>query len=64
MWLIAPDLEQMYSVGLMDGDHGRFTVPAAIDLAQFPIVDVSDEPFDGDPSHSSVSMVRGTIQGS
>ncbi|MFJ6000639.1 anti-sigma factor domain-containing protein [Arthrobacter sp. NPDC092385] len=64
VWLIAPDLEQMYSVGLMDGDHGRFTVPAAIDLAQFPIVDVSDEPFDGDPSHSSVSMVRGTIQGS
>lgn len=63
VWLIAPDLGQMYSIGLMDGDRGSFAVPADIDLAQFPIVDVSDEPFDGDPAHSSVSMVRGIIGG-
>lgn len=63
VWLIAPDLGQMYSIGLMDGDRGSFAVPADIDLAQFPIVDVSDEPFDGNPTHSSVSMVRGTIGG-
>ncbi|MBG6225432.1 hypothetical protein IWX63_002004 [Arthrobacter sp. CAN_A2] len=61
VWLIAPDLQEMYSVGLLEADHGSFTVPADIDLAQYPIVDISDEPFDGDPAHSSVSMVRGTI---
>ncbi|WP_247827325.1 anti-sigma factor domain-containing protein [Arthrobacter antioxidans] len=61
VWLIAPDLQEMYSVGLMEADHGSFAVPADIDLARYPIVDVSDEPFDGDPTHSSVSMVRGTI---
>ncbi|WP_434994739.1 anti-sigma factor domain-containing protein [Arthrobacter sp. Ld5] len=61
VWLIAPDLQEMYSVGLLETEHGTFAVPEDIDLAEYPIVDVSDEPFDGDPTHSSVSMVRGTI---
>lgn len=61
VWLIAPDLKEMYSVGLLETEHGSFAVPEDIDLAKYPIVDISDEPFDGDPSHSSVSMVRGTI---
>ena len=61
VWLIAPDLQEMYSVGLLEAEQGSFVVPADIDLAKYPIVDVSDEPFDGDPTHSSVSMVRGTI---
>jgi hypothetical protein len=61
VWLIAPDLQEMYSVGLMDADHASFAVPADIDLARYPIVDVSDEPLDGNPAHSSISMVRGTI---
>jgi len=52
----------MYSVGLLDAGHGSFAVPADIGLSQYPIVDISDEPFDGDPTHSSVSMVRGTIE--
>lgn len=61
VWLIAPDLEQMHSIGLLEGERGSFAVPADIDLTQFPIVDVSDEPLDGNPAHSGVSMVRGTI---
>ncbi|MHA7283210.1 anti-sigma factor domain-containing protein [Arthrobacter sp. TMS2-4] len=61
VWLIAPDLQEMYSVGLLETEHGSFAVPEDIDLAKYPIVDISDEPFDGDPTHSSVSMVRGTI---
>jgi hypothetical protein len=52
----------MYSVGLMDADQASFAVPADIDLARYPIVDISDEPLDGNPAHSSISMVRGTIQ--
>ncbi|MHA7279745.1 anti-sigma factor domain-containing protein [Arthrobacter sp. MDT2-2] len=62
VWLIAPDLLEMYSVGLMDADQASFAVPADIDLARYPIVDISDEPLDGNPAHSSISMVRGTIQ--
>ncbi|MHA7208393.1 anti-sigma factor [Arthrobacter sp. MDT1-65] len=61
VWLLAPDASRMYSIGILDGDHGTFDVPGAIDLRQFPVVDVSDEPLDGDPTHSGVSVVRGTI---
>ncbi|WP_104181258.1 anti-sigma factor [Arthrobacter sp. B0490] len=61
VWLLAPDATRMYSIGILDGDHGTFDVPDAIDLRQFPVVDVSDEPLDGDPTHSGVSVVRGTI---
>jgi hypothetical protein len=62
VWLLAPDATRMYSIGILDGDHGTFDVPDAIDLGQFPVVDVSDEPLDGNPAHSGVSLVRGAIE--
>lgn len=61
VWLIAPDLSRLVSLGVMNSDSGTFAVPAGLDLGQFPIVDVSDEPVDGDPAHSGVSIVRGTL---
>ena len=61
VWLIAPDLSQLISLGVMNADSGTFAVPAGLELADFPIVDVSDEPLDGNPAHSSVSIVRGTL---
>lgn len=61
VWLIAPDLSRLVSLGVMNADSGTFQVPAGLELADYPIVDVSDEPVDGDPAHSSVSIVRGTL---
>ncbi|MDD1476283.1 anti-sigma factor domain-containing protein [Arthrobacter sp. H16F315] len=61
VWLIAPDLSRLVSLGVMTAGSGTFSVPAGLDLAEYPIVDVSDEPVDGDPAHSSVSIVRGTL---
>jgi hypothetical protein len=61
VWLIAPDLSRLVSLGVMNSDSGTFEVPAGLELADFPIVDVSDEPVDGNPAHSSVSIVRGTL---
>jgi len=61
VWLIAPDLSRLVSLGVMNADTGTFQVPAGLDLAQFPIVDVSDEPVDGNPAHSSISIARGTL---
>lgn len=60
VWLIAPDLSRLVSLGILTADSGTFPLPAGLDLAEFPIVDVSDEPLDGNPAHSSVSIVRGT----
>jgi anti-sigma-K factor RskA len=61
VWLIAPDLSRLVSLGVMTSESGIFAVPAGLDLGDFPIVDVSDEPLDGNPAHSSVSIVRGTL---
>jgi hypothetical protein len=61
VWLIAPDLSRLVSLGIMNSPSGRFEVPAGLDLSGYPIVDVSDEPLDGNPAHSSVSIVRGTL---
>ena len=61
VWLIAPDLSRLVSLGVMTSDSGTFSLPAGLDLGEYPIVDVSDEPVDGNPAHSSVSIVRGTL---
>ena len=58
--LLNPDAE--VSLGTLGaGDTGVFPVPADLDVAQFPVVDVSREPLDGNPAHSKDSVVRGTL---
>jgi anti-sigma-K factor RskA len=61
VWLIAPDLSRLVSLGVMNTESGTFQVPKGLELSDYPIVDVSDEPVDGNPAHSSVSIVRGTL---
>lgn len=62
VWLIRSDLSGMISLGaLTAGSQGRFVIPPGTDLASFTILDVSVEPFNGDPTHSKQSVLRGTI---
>ncbi|MBT1544685.1 anti-sigma factor [Curtobacterium aurantiacum] len=61
VWMMRADLAGLVSVGYLDGDRGRFTVPAGLDTERFPVVDVSAEADDGDPAHSGDSIVRGTL---
>jgi anti-sigma-K factor RskA len=61
VWLIRSDASGLVSLGLMDGDSARLAVPAGIDLDEYPLVDVSAEPVDGDPAHSGDSIVRGEL---
>ncbi len=64
VWLADRQTQKMVAVGILDSaDQGTFDVPPGMDLAQFPVVDVSLEPMDGNPAHSSVSVVRGTLPG-
>jgi anti-sigma-K factor RskA len=62
VWLIDRDVAKMRSLGYLTGDGGSWPVPADLDPREFPVVDVSKEP-PGDPdlSHSTVSIVRGTL---
>lgn len=61
VWLLAEDVSGLVSLGVLEGSEGRFDLPDGLDLADFPLVDVSEEHFDGDPAHSGDSVVRGPL---
>ena len=41
--------------------RGEFTIPAGLPTGEYDRVDVSAERFDGDPGHSTVSLLRGDL---
>ncbi len=61
VWLLDAKTGGMVALGVLDGDHGSYAVPAGLDLAAYNQVDVSREPFDGDPAHSKTSVARGQV---
>lgn len=60
VWLIDPEVTQLVSLGPVRED-GLYDLPPTIDPKAFPIVDVSIEPLDGDPTHSGNSVLRGQL---
>jgi hypothetical protein len=62
VWVMDPTGKNMQIVGQLTSTEGRFTVASSTNLADFPMVDVSEEPEnDITPTHSGVSIVRGTL---
>ena len=61
VWLIRNDASDLVSLGVLEGAAGTFAVPAGVDINEFSLVDVSEEPRDGDPAHSGDSIVRGPL---
>lgn len=61
VWLIDEAVEGMVPVGVVRAGTEELVLPADLDLGQYPIVDVSVEPLDGDPTHSGVSIARGVL---
>lgn len=61
VWLIDEAVEGMVSVGVVRTGTEELELPAGLDIGQYPIVDVSVEPLDGDPTHSGVSIARGVL---
>lgn len=63
VWLLDLEGETpgLLSVGTLNGDQGIFDLPPDVDLAKYSVVDISSEPFDGDPAHSTDSIVRGEL---
>jgi len=60
VWLFGDD-GRMVSLGTLADGTGSFTVPEGIDTGQYRTVDISDEPPDGNPAHSGISLIRGTF---
>lgn len=61
VWVGSADLSKMVSLGVLGNDPGVFVIPSGLDLAQYPVVDISSEPYDGDPAHSADSIARGRL---
>ncbi|MEO8107171.1 MAG: anti-sigma factor, partial [Actinomycetes bacterium] len=61
VWLIDPATSQMIGLGALIDNSGRFPIPDGLDLSRYTLVDVSLEPLDGDPVHSTDSVVRGEL---
>ncbi|MCZ2858645.1 anti-sigma factor [Blastococcus sp. VKM Ac-2987] len=62
IWLIEPNVVEMVPLGVVRPGAQSFELPTGLDLGQYPIVDVSVEPLDGDPTHSGVSVARGVLE--
>jgi hypothetical protein len=64
VWLLDEQNSGLIALGsLAPGqDEATFPVPQGVDLSAFNAVDISDEPLDGDPTHSTVTVLRGTLQ--
>lgn len=66
-WLIAPDGSRLVSLGALTRDpdgqayQGEFVVPGNLPMTEFNTVDISAERWDGNPAHSHVSLLRGSL---
>ena len=61
VWVMEPDAVRMVPVGVVHRGDTVLPLPDGIDLGAYPVVDVSVEPMDGDPTHSGVSVARGSL---
>jgi anti-sigma-K factor RskA len=61
IWLIDRDVVGMVPLGVVRPGSQTVELPADLDLSQYPLVDVSVEPLDGNPTHSGVSVARGEL---
>jgi len=61
LWLLSPpgDLVSLGSFRVAGGGRATLEVPLPVDPSRYRFVDVSVEADDGDPSHSSRSVLRG-----
>jgi hypothetical protein len=62
LWLIDRDVVGMVPLGIVSPGTQTVELPADLDLGKYPLVDVSVEPLDGDPTHSGVSVARGELE--
>jgi hypothetical protein len=61
LWLLTREGDGLISLGPV-GPGATVEVPTAIDTDRFSVVDISREPQDGDPAHSTDSVLRGPLQ--
>lgn len=62
VWMTTTTADPMIAMGYLRDGRGRFPIDPSVDLQQFRLVDVSQEPAgDEDFRHSGNSMLRGKL---
>lgn len=61
VWIRDEAASRMISLGTVPRQDTTLTVPEGVDLASYPVLDISHEHFDGDPSHSTLSLWVGEM---
>lgn len=60
LWLMNPDTKSFVALGTVQpGVQSTHPIPKGVTVKTDPYVDISVEPRDGDPAHSTVSVLRG-----
>jgi hypothetical protein len=60
-WLLTESVSGLIPLGVVRAGTEEFELPAEVDIGEYPVVDVSVEQLDGDPTHSGVSVARGQL---
>ncbi|MEX5720966.1 anti-sigma factor domain-containing protein, partial [Geodermatophilus maliterrae] len=60
-WLLDESVSGLIPLGVVRAGTEEFELPAGVDIGEYPVVDVSVEQLDGDPTHSGVSVARGQL---
>ena len=60
LWLIDTSVTGMVSLGIVDRG-GDYELPPGLRYTDYPVVDISSEPYDGQPTHSGASLLRGRL---
>jgi hypothetical protein len=61
LWLMTRQGDGLVSLGPV-AERARVALPATIDAERFSVVDISREPVDGNPAHSTDSVLRGELR--
>ncbi len=61
LWVINSDVSDMHTLGFITEASGSFELPPGVTADEFPIVDISIEPRDGEAAHSGQSVLRGVF---
>lgn len=62
VWMTTSDADPMIAMGYLEDGSGRFPIRPDVDLSEFQLVDISQEPQgDEDFRHSGKSMLRGKL---
>lgn len=63
VWLTNAEQGRFLAVGVMAQAHGEFPLPSTFNLESFPNVELTEELYDGDPSHGGRVQWQGDLRG-